>query len=341
MRSLSHPEVSHSNGRPEAVEVRAIRGRFAGGFSSSGGITQLLESARHRQLQSSWVDRVSSSMAANGARDAVRLSPPLNPKPATSSTPPPPKVTPPGPTIASPKVQNYQNKMDAIKADVRVTADAKQEASVTVTDGGAVTPGALPTSLFGPVQKFRPVVCRSVEKETSLHSSLMEAIQSGRGRDGLKSTGPGPSSVKKVSYVEEENERSALLAAIRAQSNSSRLRKTQSEAAAELQKFQTSCEGHAPFSPPPVFPPPPPPPPPQAPVLVLAPPPPLQPQGKPVVAAASSATDLALAREAMLEAIRSGAAAERLKKVAAPTKTVTVNGRTGTMQTTSAPPLRQ
>lgn len=41
-------------------------------------------------------------------------------------------------------------------------------------------------TVFGPVKKFRPVVCRSVEKETSLHSSLMEAIQSGRGKDGLK-----------------------------------------------------------------------------------------------------------------------------------------------------------
>lgn len=41
-------------------------------------------------------------------------------------------------------------------------------------------------TVFGPVKKFRPVVCRSVEKETSLHGSLMEAIQSGRGKDGLK-----------------------------------------------------------------------------------------------------------------------------------------------------------
>lgn len=69
---------------------------------------------------------------------------------------------------------------------VLVTTDAKQEASVTVTDGGSVSPGALPASVFGPVQKFRPVVYRSVEKESCLHSSLMEAIQSGRGRDGLK-----------------------------------------------------------------------------------------------------------------------------------------------------------
>lgn len=73
-----------------------------------------------------------------------------------------------------------------MKADVLVTTDTKQEASVTVTDGGGGMPAALSASVFGPVRKFRPVVCRSVEKETSLHSSLMEAIQSGRGRDGLK-----------------------------------------------------------------------------------------------------------------------------------------------------------
>lgn len=69
---------------------------------------------------------------------------------------------------------------------VLVTTDAKQEASVTVTDGGGVTPGALSSSVFGPVQKFRPVVYRSMEKDTCLHSCLMQAIQSGRGRDGLK-----------------------------------------------------------------------------------------------------------------------------------------------------------
>lgn len=73
-----------------------------------------------------------------------------------------------------------------MKANALVTPNPKLEASTTVTDGGGVTPGALPVSVFGPVRKFRPVICRSVEKETSLHSSLMEAIQSGRGRDGLK-----------------------------------------------------------------------------------------------------------------------------------------------------------
>lgn len=49
-----------------------------------------------------------------------------------------------------------------------------------------MTPGVLPVTVFGPVKKFKPVICRSVEKETSLHSSLMEAIQSGSGKDRLK-----------------------------------------------------------------------------------------------------------------------------------------------------------
>lgn len=42
------------------------------------------------------------------------------------------------------------------------------------------------TGLFGPVKKFKPVVPKTVEKENSLHSSLMEAIQSGRGTERLK-----------------------------------------------------------------------------------------------------------------------------------------------------------
>lgn len=46
-----------------------------------------------------------------------------------------------------------------------------------------------PVTVFGPIKKFKPVICRSVEKETSLHSSLMEAIQTGGGRDRLKKVG--------------------------------------------------------------------------------------------------------------------------------------------------------
>lgn len=78
-----------------------------------------------------------------------------------------------------------QNTRDVPKAATGPTPDAKPQPSVTVSDSG-VTPGPPPVTVFGPVKKFRPVICRSVEKETSLHSSLMDAIQTGGGRDRLK-----------------------------------------------------------------------------------------------------------------------------------------------------------
>lgn len=59
-----------------------------------------------------------------------------------------------------------------------------------MSDSGMV-PGPLPVTLFGPVKMFRPVICKSVEKETSLHSSLMEAIQTGGGKDRLKKVRSG------------------------------------------------------------------------------------------------------------------------------------------------------
>lgn len=57
--------------------------------------------------------------------------------------------------------------------------------SVTVLDSG-VTLGSPAVTVFGPIKKFRPVIHRSVEEETSLHSNLMEAIQTGGGKDRLK-----------------------------------------------------------------------------------------------------------------------------------------------------------
>lgn len=80
-----------------------------------------------------------------------------------------------------------------LKVDTRPTPDAKPQPSVTVVDSGVTPAPATATApvppsmtLFGPVKKFRPVICKSVEKETSLHTSLMEAIQTGGGRDRLK-----------------------------------------------------------------------------------------------------------------------------------------------------------
>lgn len=103
---------------------------------------------------------------------------------------------------------------------------------------------------------------------------------------------------------------------------------TKSEAAEELEKFkkvvsEEEKSASAPFStsPPPVASTSPSvsaPPPPAPMVAPPPPPPPVLPQGKPGTVAHSSANtplDPALAREAMLEAIRSGSAADRLKKV--------------------------
>lgn len=62
---------------------------------------------------------------------------------------------------------------------------SKSQPPETVSDS-SVTPGSPAVTVFGPVKKFRPVIHKSVEKETSLHSSLMEAIQTGGGKDRLK-----------------------------------------------------------------------------------------------------------------------------------------------------------
>ncbi|XP_041962769.1 protein cordon-bleu isoform X3 [Alosa sapidissima] len=198
-------------------------------------------------------------------------------------------------------------------------------------------------SPFGPVKKFRPVIQKSAEKDTSLHSSLMQAIQSGDNKDRLKrvSEASAGSGLKKPALVEEENTQSALLSAIRA-NNSNRLKKTRSGAARELDRFratesasgcqnQTSTLQHTslPSAPAPVptaTPPPPPPPtaaPPPPPPPTAAPPPPR--------VVLPSVGNPEQTREALLDAIRSGAGAKGLKRVPVATKTVLVNGRLGTM----------
>ncbi|KAB5586603.1 hypothetical protein PHYPO_G00003590 [Pangasianodon hypophthalmus] len=216
----------------------------------------------------------------------------------------------------------------------------------------------LQPSPFGPVKKFKPVVPKSVEKETSLHSSLMEAIQSGEGMERLRkvSDSSKTSTLKKPSYVEPENERSALLSAIRAESTSARLKKTSSSAAVELEQFRKSEENRAnqrhtspsttpvfaPPQPPPTFTPPPPPPtftpPPPPPTFTPPPPPPLSLTKPTVVLPAGGNPESA--REALLEAIRSGAGAQRLRKVPVSAKTVKVNGRLGIIRASASPPQK-
>lgn len=58
---------------------------------------------------------------------------------------------------------------------------------VTTVSDSVETPGSVAgVTVFGPVKKFKPVICRSFEKETSLHSSLMEAIQTNGGKERLR-----------------------------------------------------------------------------------------------------------------------------------------------------------
>ncbi|XP_042345964.1 LOW QUALITY PROTEIN: protein cordon-bleu [Plectropomus leopardus] len=347
-RSMSFPEYV-SDVQRDFGEMRPDRGGFGScvGFTKGSSNTLEKETAKNKHIQSNGPTQ--KNAIANNDSDHIKHIQLSSPSPAQSS---PPHSSAKPPTAPKTVCQDQtSNTKDLTKDATHLTPDAEPQPSVTVTDTG-VTPGPPPVTLFGPVKKFRPVISRSVEKDTSLHGSLMEAIQTGAGRDRLKKiTTSEPRNMKKASYVDEENERSALLAAIRAQSSSGRLRKTKSWAADELEKFRKvaleeergASTPSSPSSPsltctsPPVFTPPPPPPP--APVIAPPPPPPALPQGKPSTVtypSANAPVNPALAREAMLEAIRSGSAAERLKKVAVPTKTVQVNGRLGTIQATSS-----
>ncbi|XP_025033871.2 protein cordon-bleu isoform X3 [Pelodiscus sinensis] len=168
------------------------------------------------------------------------------------------------------------------------------------------------TDIFGPKKKFKPVVQKPVLKDSSLHSTLMEAIQTAGGKEKLRKTSDSViNGSQKNSYAEPENERSALLAAIRGHSGTSRLKKISSSASEELQSFRNaepSLQNKEDFQaeqlripPPPALPPPPPP-----------------PSHKSVTAPrfhATATSNPGDAREALMEAIRSGAGAARLKKV--------------------------
>uniref|UniRef100_A0A8C0GX34 Cordon-bleu WH2 repeat protein n=1 Tax=Chelonoidis abingdonii TaxID=106734 RepID=A0A8C0GX34_CHEAB len=173
------------------------------------------------------------------------------------------------------------------------------------------------TDIFGPKKKFKPIVQKPVPKDTSLHSTLMEAIQTAGGKEKLRKVkwrlhlGHGNWRKPKSSYAEPENEHSALLAAIRGHSGTSGLKKISSSASEELQSFRNAelslqtkeaCQAEQLWiPPPPVLPPPPPPP---SHKSMTAP--------KFPVTATSNPGE---AREALMEAIRSGAGAARLRKV--------------------------
>ncbi|NP_001388033.1 protein cordon-bleu isoform 4 [Rattus norvegicus] len=175
---------------------------------------------------------------------------------------------------------------------------------------------ALPSSIFGPKKKFKPVVQRPLPKDISLHSALMEAIHTSGGRDKLRKTAEQASEgrPKKPSYVEAESERSALLAAIRGHSGTLSLRKVSSLASEELQSFRDAA-----LMAPGVDKP-------QQEDRGLPPPPALPPPSTPASQVPSASIPVSRfsigtlsnpvnARQALMDAIRSGTGAARLRKV--------------------------
>ncbi|XP_051922372.1 protein cordon-bleu isoform X2 [Hippocampus zosterae] len=308
VRSMSHPEFASESLREVGDDREGNCGESINDSSCSLG--PVSDRIKHFQLsattQLAIVERDSRDVKANQCR-----SPSLTHRSHQQST-------------GKPLTATHQ------------TAAATPEPSRSMSDS-AVIPGPPPVNIFGPVKKFKPVVCRTIEKDTSLHSHLMEAIQAGGVKDRLrKISSSGARSMKEA--FSDENERSALLAAIRAQSSTARLRKIKSGASDELEMFRSASGEHQrPLSSTctsPVFTSPPPS------TLTTSPPPPTALHRSKLTTVdrpnANALMNPALAREAMMEAIRSGSAAEKLKKVAAPTKTVQVNGRLGTMQTTSS-----
>nr|XP_056713848.1 protein cordon-bleu [Euleptes europaea] len=173
-------------------------------------------------------------------------------------------------------------------------------------------------SVFGPKKKFKPIIQKPLPKDMSLHSALMEAIQTAGGKEKLRKISDNTvnGTQKKALVSDPENERSALLAAIRGHSGASKLRKTSSSASEELQSFRNTELGlqireappterqRNPPLPLPLLPPPPPPPPPAH----LS-------TKTPRTLASSNTENPGDARQALMEAIRSGTGAARLRKV--------------------------
>ncbi|XP_055994314.1 protein cordon-bleu [Sorex fumeus] len=168
------------------------------------------------------------------------------------------------------------------------------------------TDDTLTSDIFGPKKKFKPVVQRPVPKDTSLHSALMEAIHSGGGKDRLRKTAEHTSEgkPKKPSYTESESEHSALMAAIRGHGGTCSLRKVSSTASEELQSFRDASLSTAGAESP------------RREDLgvhhQLPPRPPLLPAPQAPLGPLNNTAD---ARQALLDAIRSGTGAARLRKV--------------------------
>ncbi|XP_064299378.1 protein cordon-bleu isoform X9 [Phalacrocorax carbo] len=193
-------------------------------------------------------------------------------------------------------------------------AESEQEEKADDLDSNTITEldVNVQTNIFGPKKKFKPVVQKPIPKDTSLHSALMEAIQTGGGKEKLRKVSDSAlnGNHRKPVYAEPENERSALLAAIRGHSGTSKLKKVSSLASEELQSFRNAelslRKAEDPQEEQPCIPPAPaqPPPPPPSQLSAAAP-----------KSSAMATGNPGEARQALMEAIRSGAGAAKLRKV--------------------------
>ncbi|NXP77658.1 COBL protein, partial [Ramphastos sulfuratus] len=195
------------------------------------------------------------------------------------------------------------------------SAGSEQEEKHSDSDSNAVSEldGSVQTNIFGPKKKFKPVVQKPVPKDTSLHSALMEAIQTGGGKEKLRKVSDSSlnGNYRKPSNAEPENERSALLAAIRGHSGISKLKKISSLASEELQSFRNAelslQKAEDPQEEQLCIPP--------APAQAPPPPPPMQLSAAAPKSSAFASSNPGDARQALMEAIRSGAGAAKLRKV--------------------------
>ncbi|XP_078723610.1 uncharacterized protein LOC144941034 isoform X4 [Lampetra fluviatilis] len=187
-------------------------------------------------------------------------------------------------------------------------------------------PSGEDTGLFGPMLKLKPVVQKPILKDNNPHNSLMEALQSTDNMGRLRKVS-GENLQKIPAAVESETERDALMAAIRSGAGGKRLRKTSSTAAEELvsQQLREADSGDSATVRPRL-------------ASVHSPPVPIAPPPVILMGNGARSTECSPeeARLAMLEAIRSGSCAGMLKKVPTSVKTIEVNGKSGTIRSSSS-----
>ncbi|EHB03947.1 Protein cordon-bleu [Heterocephalus glaber] len=200
---------------------------------------------------------------------------------------------------------------DWVAASGQLTRAKSEEAAGTTDEDNLLVTGRLHSTLAEPdggLDAQKPV-----RKDTCLHSALMDAIHAAGGKDKLRKTAEPPEErgPRTLSYTEADSERSALLAAIRGHSGTRSLRKPTdavtlgSRAGTGLPQVSSSasaelwgCWAAVP---------------PEAPGPLPMPQAPPAPMTAPRTSSGPLG-DAVDARQALLDAIRSGSGAARLKK---------------------------